>query len=433
MTNRTTRRRFLEHSAAAATVTWAGAHVHASGTNVNSQLGIGLIGCGIRGPSVAAEFSRLKECRIVAVCDLNQQRLARTRQRFGGTNIEAYHDYRKLLDNKNIDAVIVATNGHWHALPTIHACQAGKDVYVEKPLATSIGEGRAVVEAARKYNRVVQIGTQQHSWEHYERAAEIIQSGRLGEISEVKAWDYENQFPGFPRLPDSDPPEELDWDFWLGPAPKVPYNENRYIHHYWYFDYAGAWQLDWAVHHYDIIHWFLGVKAPIAATAIGGNYWAENDCREWPDTFSGILEYGPGPVAKKGFVLQYTFRGGCRREQRSHSKCFFGTRGSMQIDRSGYTIVEEPGGGRAGVTKESFRGAGPRHAQVFVEHVRSRTRPPADVETGHYASNPGHLLNIAWRVGKRIEWDAENEKVVNVPEANQFVTREYRAPWKLEV
>ncbi len=432
MTRHTTRRRFLESSAAAATVSWAGAKLHASGANGIEDLRVGLIGCGIRGPSVAAEFSRLKGCRITAVCDLNRERLAKTRERFGGASVQAYHDYRKLLDDHGIDAVIVATNGHWHALPTIHACQAGKDVYVEKPLATSIGEGRVVVEAARKYNRIVQIGTQQHSWEHYEKAAEIIQSGKLGEISEVHTWDYENQYPGFTRRPDSQPPAELDWNFWLGPAPKVPYNENRYLHHYWYFDYAGAWQLDWAVHHYDIIHWFLGVKAPIAATAIGGNYWAEDDCREWPDTFSGILEYGPGPVAKKGFVLQYTFRGGCRREQRSHSKCFYGTHGSMQIDRSGFTIMEEPGGGRAGVKKESFRGAGPRHAQIFLEHVRDRTQPAADVETGHYASNPGHLLNIAWRVGRRIEWDAGAERVVNDEEANQFVTRKYRSPWKLE-
>ena len=166
--------------------------------------------------------------------------------------------------------MIVATPGHWHVVPTIQACQAGKDVYVEKPLGTTIGEGRAAVDAARKYNRIVQIGTQQRSTEHYQRAAEIVQSGRLGEISEVKVWDYQFFYPGFGSPASCDPPPQLDWDMWVGPSPDVPYNPNRFRNHYWFFDYGGAWQLDWAVHHYDIVHWFMGVDQPVAAMAMGG-------------------------------------------------------------------------------------------------------------------------------------------------------------------
>jgi len=439
MCNETSRRKFLKKTAntAAAAASMAARPMYAASAQAkpgpNETVNVGLIGCGERGPVVGHEFMQCKGCRIVAVCDVHESRLAAARARFGGDNVLVYHDYRKLLDNEDIDAVIVATNGHWHALQAIDACKAGKDVYVEKPLATSIGEGRAAVQAARKYDRIVQIGTQQHSWEHYQKAAEIVQSGRLGEISEVKVWDYENQFPGLAIQPDGDPPAELDWNFWLGPSPKVPYNPNRFANHYWYFDYAGAWQLDWAVHHYDIVHWFLGVEAPKAATALGGNLWAEDDCREWPDTFSGILEYGPGPVAKNGFLLQYTFRGGCRREQRSHGKCFFGTEGSMIIDRSGFTIMEEPGDNRAGVRKESFLGSSPNHAQVFLNHVRNHTRPESDVEVGHFASNPGHLMNIAWKVNRKIVWDAEKEQVVGDEEANALVMKGYREPWKLEV
>ncbi len=237
--------------------------------------------------------------------------------------------------------MIVATNKHWHALPTIHACQAGKDVYIEKPLAHSIGEGRAMVQAAEKYNRIVQIGTQQHSCQHYQQAVEIIRSGELGEISEVKVWDYENQYPGWGSPPDCDPPAGLDWDFWLGPAPKVPYNPNYFLHDYWFFDYAGSFQCDWAVHHYDIVHWAMGVDRPKAVVALGGMMCFPENNLQYPDTLDAILEYPPGPVSKQGFIMQYTFRGGCRREHRSHGKCFFGTKASLFLDRGGYTITPE--------------------------------------------------------------------------------------------
>jgi predicted dehydrogenase len=375
------------------------------------------------------DFAKVPGHRFIAICDVHDTRLGQTRELVGGESIRTYGDYRKLLEDKDIDAVIIATPGHWHALQTIHACQAGKDVYVEKPLASSIGEGRATVEAARKYERMVQIGTQQRSWEHYRVAAELVQAGRLGEISEVKAWDYDYFYPGFGSPPNSEPPPQLDWELWLGPAPKVPFNPNRFAHHYWFFDYGGAWQVDWAVHHYDIVNWCLGVTAPIAAVAMGGPMCFDDSNTQWPDTFSGILEYGPGPVAKKGFLLQYTFRAGCRREHRSHGKCFFGTEASMILDRSGFTITPERGKGN----EESFRGAGPHHQAVFLDSVRSRTRSLADVEQGHYASLPGHLLNIAWRVGRKIHWDAAREQVIGDPQANALVTKQYRSPWKLEI
>jgi predicted dehydrogenase len=306
-------------------------------------------------------------------------------------------------------------------------------------LGTSIGEGRAAVRAARKYGRIVQIGTQQRSWPHYLEAARIVRSGRLGEISEVKVWDYDYMYPGFGTPPDGRPPKELDWDFWLGPSPKVPYNPNRYEHHYWWFDYGGGWPLDWGVHHYDVVHWFMDVTAPLSATAMGGRLCFEETNVQWPDTFSGICHYPPGPVAKQGFLLQYTFRSGCRREQRSHAKCFFGTDASLLIDRSGYTIQPESG---KPVKEESVHNAYTgnvhveslkAHAGVFLDCIRSRKRPPADVEVGHLSSNPGHLMNIAWRTGRAITWDAKKEVVVGDEQANALVTKPYRMPWKLEV
>ncbi len=340
--------------------------------------------------------------------------------------------------------MIVATNGHWHVLATIHACQAGKDVYVEKPLGTSIGEGRAAVQAARKYDRVVQLGTQQRTWPHYRQAVEAIQAGKLGEISEVKVWDLRLPVPRLRQSARRRAAQELDWDFWLGPSPKVPYNPNRYIRHYWFFDYAGGWQVDWAVHHYDIVHWCLGVKAPDSATAMGGFHCFEETNTQWPDTFYGICEYGPGPVAKKGFSLQYTFRGGCRAEQRSHAKCFYGSEASMILDRSGYTIASEArrqaeAGRRDRVGAERIYEGRPRRepqgARRKFSSTASATRKPspADVEMGHFATNPGHLMNIAWRRAARSAGTPRRNKSLDDPEANALVTKSYRAPWKLEV
>lgn len=447
MSNQPTRREFLGTAAATATVGWAAAKSYSAGAQAspgpNETLNIGLIGCGGEGRAVMRAHALCAGVRIVAVCDVNSARMAQARKEAGGEQVLAYHDYRELLDNKAINAVIVATNGHWHVLPTIHACQAGKHVYVEKPLGTSIGEGRAAVQAARKYKRVVQIGTQQRSWPHYAKAVEAIQAGKLGEISEVKVWDFDYLYPGMGNPPDSDPPPELDWDFWLGPSPKVPYNPNRYHYHYWFPDYGGAWQVDWAVHHYDIVHWALGVDSPVAATALGDFMCFEPTNIEWPDTFSGTLQYPPGPVAKKGFLLQYTFRGGCRREQRSHAKCFFGTEASMILDRSGYTITAEARGQhKLGDVLEEERNAFQQnvhieslkaHAEVFLDCIRTGRQSPADVEVGHHSTTPGHLLNISWRVGRTIRWDPKTEHVIDDPAADALVTKAYRPPWKLEV
>ncbi len=430
----TTRRSFLGTAAAGTATAFAGGAPYAAGASrqpgPNETIGIGLIGCGGQGRHVMRRHLEVPGVRMVAVCDVHRERLAQARNEAGGEKVAAYGDFRKLLENEHVDAVIVATTGHWHVLPTIHACRAGKDVYLEKPLGTSIGEGRAAVKVAQETGRIVQFGTQQRSWEHYQRAAEIIRSGRLGEISEVKVWDYDYFYPGFGSPPDGDPPAELDWDFYLGPAPATAYNPNRFIRHYWFYDYGGGWQVDWAVHHYDIVHWCMGVKYPVAAAALGGRHGFEDCNGEWPDTFGGVLQYGPGPVAKRGFLLQYTARTASRAEQRSHSKRFFGSEASMIIDRAGFTITPEIG--KPG-EEESFRTPETNHAGVFIENVRQRQRPFGDIEDGHYSTLPGHLLNIAYRTGRTIRWDGENEKVIDDAEANALVTRSYRAPWSLDV
>jgi len=429
----------LEATGAAAATTWLGRPAAAAARRgPNETIHLGLIGCGLRGSQLLEAFLQLPEARFAAVCDLHAGHLARAQETAGGAKVRAYGDYRQLLADKDIDAVIVATADHWHVLPTIHACQAGKDVYVEKPLGTSVAEGRAAVEAARKYDRIVQIGTQQRSWDHYHKAVDLIHAGRLGEITEVRVWDSENQYPGFGSPSDCAPPAELNWDFWLGPAPKRSYNPNRFAHHFWFFDYGGGWPLDWAVHHYDIVHWAMGVAWPVSAAALGGQLAFDDDNREWPDTFSGVLQYGPGPVARRGFLLQYSFRAGGEGGRHTHAKCFYGTNGSMQLDRTGYTITAEQRHGKKTIVEESFHSEGEgqavkNHARAFLQNVRSRTKPFADVGQGHLSSNPGHLLNIAWRLSRTIRWDGANEQVLGDPEASALLTRAYRSPWKLQV
>jgi predicted dehydrogenase len=447
MTTNTTRREFLGASSAAVVTGWAGAKLYAAGADAkpgpNETVNLGLIGCGARGRAMMPSFMEATGSRIVAVCDVNSKHMAGARQQAGGEKILAYHDYRKLIENRDMDAVIIATQAHWHVLPTIAACQAGKDVYLEKPLGNSIGEGRYAIEAAKKYDRIVQIGTQQRSRELFHKAAEVVQAGTLGEISEVKVWDYSNWWPSVGSPPDCDPPEELDWDFYIGPAPFRRYNPNIYYNYGydWFKLSGGGHQVAWAVHHLDIMLWAMGVKWPVAVSAVGGNY-AFQDNREWPNTLTGILEFGPGPVAKHGFVVQYTMRIGCRREQRAHGNSFLGTDASMLVDRSRYSIVAEAHGGKKTVAvgnlineeEEVLVGDDEfRHSQVFLDNVRQHKQPFASTETGHHATNLGHLMNISWQVGRSIRWDGQQERVIDDPEADALVTKSYRAPWKLEV
>lgn len=430
MDTSSTRRGFLKTSAAMAAAGWLSTRSHAADATPgpNEAIHLGIIGLGYQGNYNRKQF-QAAGARVIALCDVNRERIEATRKDMGDEKVLAYRDFRELLDNKDIDAVVVATPDHWHVLQTVEALKAGKDVYVEKPLSMAIGEGRIAVEAAKKYQRIVQIGTQQHNTEHYQKACEIVRSGELGDITEVKVWDMDYFYPGFGSPPDSDPPAEIDWDLFLGPAPLVRYNPNRYRQHPRFFSTGNGWQTDWGVHHYETVHEAMGVQYPLAGTAMGGRFGFIDDNTEWPDTFSGILEYGPGPVAKRGFLLQYTLRLCCRREQRSHSKIFFGSKASLQLDRSGYQITYED----ERTKPQTFRDKACHHQEHFLDCVRTRTPSNCGVEVGHYATNPGHILNLSWKLGRKLTWDGQKEEFPGDAEANALLQQPYRAPWKLEV
>jgi len=442
MEKRLTRRRFLKNSgravaggvAALAASKFARRTIAAESkgpVGANERVGVGFIGVGGRGTWHVRTFRSFPDVEVVAVCDPHQGRVSGAVEAAGGS-VKGFKDYRELLNLKEVDAVVVSTTGHWHALPAIHACQAGKDIYVEKPLALTIGEGRAVVTAARKHNRIAMIGTQNRSSPSFQKAVEIVRSGTLGKVGLVHVWANEQWGPkGFGRPDDTEPPKELDWDLWLGPSPKAPYNPNRYFHNFFFWDYGGGWQSEVGVHHYDIVHWAMGCDTPLSCQAAGGKFMLD-DNTEIPDTFTAIWEY-------PGFVMTFrtTYANTTAFEQRQRGTIFHGTNGTMVLDghAPGIKIFGETVGGKK-VLEDSFTGedlpeGNVLHQKEFIRCIKERHHPFADIEMGHKSSVPGHLSNIAYRVGRKIRWDTKAEKVIDDAEANALVTRKYREPWVL--
>jgi predicted dehydrogenase len=249
----------------------------------NERVNVALIGCGGRGMFDAKLMHAVPGVDFVAVCDVYDPRAAEARD-WAGSRAKSFRDFRKVLELTDVDAVLIATPDHWHAIPTVLACQAGKDVYVEKPLAHNVREGRAIIAATKKYNRVVQAGTQQRSAPHYAEAARIIQSGELGRVHFVRIWNFVNMYPnGIGKVADSEPPPDADWDMYLGPAPRVPFNKNRFVNTYrWFWDYGGGLLTDFGTHRFDSMHQIMSVDAPKTISASGGRFGLL-DCAETPD------------------------------------------------------------------------------------------------------------------------------------------------------
>ena len=372
-------------------------------SGANDRINVGLIGCGGRGRLVAKLMRELPNVTLAAVCDVYDTNLLAARE-WAGQECQSYKDFRKLLAQKGIDAVIVATPDHWHAIPAVMACQAEKDVYVEKPLAHNIREGRAIVEAARRNNRIVQVGTQHRSADHYREVGRIIQNGELGRVHFVRIWNYVNTYPeGLGSFPDSDPPTGVDWDFYLGPAPYHAYNRGRFLASYrFFFDYAGGMITDFGTHRFDSLHQVMGVDAPLSVSASGGRY-ALKDGADTPDVIQATYEYPGFTLSYEGTMLNghgcggrtpgkeyYNARG---KEDRPHGEAFYGTNGTLFSDRIGFEISPEMTGSSMRLTpgpsapSEGFRmerkaasgqDATNLHVKDFIDCVRTRRKPVAD-------------------------------------------------------
>ncbi|MHB8901487.1 MAG: Gfo/Idh/MocA family protein [Thermoguttaceae bacterium] len=297
MAHDVSRRKFLSATAAVAAAGLAGTVVRADGKGAASErVRLGIIGCGRRGRQLIPVFRSFSDVEISVICDVNGKSMDQAHELLGGKP-EREGDYRKILDREDIDAVVLATTEHWHGLPFIQACQAGKHIFVEKPLSHTVVEGRAMVRAAKKAGNIAMMGTQQRGQEHYAPAIQIVQSGRLGKVSLVECWNVMKMGKGFTtEVIQGEPPEHLDWDRWLGPAPMVPFDSRRMVYMFW-FDYGGGMMTNWAVHHMDIILWAMQVTSPERASCLGDQY-VLRDLGDTPDTLQASWEF-------PGFLVQY--------------------------------------------------------------------------------------------------------------------------------
>ena len=424
----------------------------------NDRVGIGYIGLGNRGDQVHDAFLEHADAQTVAVCDLRDDYMdLAVRKSRAAPN--RYKEYKKLLDDKAVDAVVIATPDHWHALMFVDACNAGKDVYVEKPLSLTVVEGRQMVEAAGRTGRVVQVGTNRRSWKSYGEAAKFIHSGGIGHVTAARCFHIRNEWPdGLGPAPDGPPPSEWEWDQWLGPAPKVPYNSNREFYNFrWFYNYSGGQLTNFGVHYLDVIRWFIGQDAPRAVTAMGGKFAQIKDNREIPDTLQVLWEFDGTLVVFEQYNANAAPGSGpsCEIELR-------GTKGTMYVRNNSWDVVPEKitgaclgydhgkgygnpvdrshGGSadasrRAVIESRSVKGGSgsdtTAHARNFLDCIKSRGKCNADILTGHLSTSATLIGNIAHKQRTFLEWDARNERFTNNADANRWLRYEYRAPYKL--
>jgi predicted dehydrogenase len=429
------RRTFVKSATAALTTQIFTGNVRGA----NDRISAAFIGMGKMGRDNLRWAMRQPNLVATGVCDVYDRNLEMavglTKGQAGG-QARAVRDFHEILADKSVDVVCVATPDHWHAYLTVEACKAGKDVFVEKPVSVTIEEGGKMVEAARKYNRVVQAGTMQRSATHFQKAVELVRSGDLGNVTFVRTWNYGHSRPeGLGNPPDSDPPAGLNWDLWLGPAPARRFNanrfgvdpEDRYFSSFrWFWDYAGGMMTDWGVHLLDIVQWAFDEAMPRSATASGGKFYLR-DNRETPDTLQVTFEY-------PGFLAVYENRESNQQSMfdRDYGILFHGDRATLFVDRRECRVISERGSTIMNWEMKSSSGGNPEHWANFLDCVRTRQRPVSDIEKCRRSTSACLLGNIALRSRQRVDLDSTNWTVAQ-PEARKYLAREYRAPWKLAV
>jgi predicted dehydrogenase len=436
------RRQFLHTSASSAAAAAVLAGNQVAKASASERVRVGVVGAGGRALSLNRTFASNENAEIVAIADIDPRRLPRAVEEVTqrqGKKPRTESDFRKLIDDKSIDALVVGTPDHWHAIPTILACIAGKDVYVEKPDGNNIIEGQRMIAAMRKHKRIIQMGSQHRSTERLQSALAFIKTGALGKCLVAKAWESTRQGAiGFP--PDSDPPAGVDYDMWLGAAPKRPFNPNRFHGRWrWFYDYGTGDLGNDGVHRLDMAFAALNaaceaqgdpqVKLPRRIHSAGGK-WYFDDAQEFPDTLQTTYEYGSGTETPKILTYEMRIWAPYLMEQQTEGAAVYGDRAYMVIGNTGWWVystknklIKEGGG-------DSFEGP---HVQNFIECMKSRKKPYCDLETvGHPASVLCHAGNISARVGRELVLDPETEMFVNDDEANALRGRpEWRKPWVL--
>lgn len=441
------RRSFLKAASASA----LGATAYRNILGANDRVRVGFIGIGLIGKRHLLDFLAQPDVDAAAICEVYEPRLREglaTIEEKSGKKADGFKDFRRMYERKDLDAIVVSTPDHWHALLTIMACAAGKDVYVEKPLTLFAREGRWMVDAARHYKRIVQVGTQQRSGEQYQECVKLIRNGHLGDVRNIRITSVRNISPGFTKPVGTEKLSEQDWQMWLGPAPQRPFDENRCIYHFrWFWDYSGGQTTNLMSHNVDIAQWAMQAM-PRKVAAFGGRYSLKG-FGETPDLCEAILEY-------PGFLLNWS-NSEISAYRRGGNLEFCGTKGTLKIERSGMEVVPDPTipaenqipsfterrapagppqPRTAAIKKDGYeqvRDQFQPHVRNFIDCIKSRQQPISDVEGGHQTSIACHLVNISLQTGRTIHWDNAKEEIIGDREAAKLLVKEYRAPWDREL
>ncbi len=426
-----TRRRFMTSTLSAAAL--AAVRPTFGALGANERIRIGVIGTGGRGVSKINTLRRRDDVEVVAICDVDDSQLDRASAAAEnlGHKPKRTKDFRHVIDMPDVDAVFVTTCCHWHAIPAIAAMRAGKDVFLEKPSGHTIHECRLIADVAKETKRIVQIGVQQRSVPHWQNAVARIQAGEIGQVTAARAynaWSREQMGGNLGNPPDADPPPGVDYDMWLGPAPKRPFNPARFhFGYYFFFDYSSGMTNAWGVHLFDVVHWALG--STVRSAAASGGIYVLKDARDTPDTLEAVFDCGD-------YTMHYSLchtNGWRRFGSMDHGIEFVGTEGVLQINRRGFEMFDhEARATREPYYSESVEGNDTvRHQANFFDCMRSRAQPAADAESGYHAAATGYLALISYRLGRSVRWDAEKATIPGDPEAARLLTKEYREPWSL--
>jgi predicted dehydrogenase len=384
-----------------------GSRLAASGVQgANDRIRIGVIGTGSRARGLMTTLKELPGNEVVALCDVYEPRLLLAADIAGPAAVKVA-DYRRILDDRQIDAVVIGSPDHWHKAMTLDAVAAGKDVYVEKPVSHSIAEGAEMVKAIETSTQIVQTGTQQRSWDHWVLGKQIVDSGRLGQITFVHTYWYQHATAG------KYPPvslEQLDWKRWLGPAPDQPFRPERFFRWRHFWDFGGGGITDLMTHWIDVVHWYMGVEAPLSANTTGRSY----NLKEWeaPDTVNTTLEFPKNfMTAYLGTYVSRVDDGGLE---------FRGDRGTLKIDRTRLAFYRDDAAWAAGTLAPEpdiyVRSSGDgtiAHLQNWLDCIRSRKTPAANIRVGHQAARTAHIANASLRAGRMVRWDGSAERVLN--------------------
>ncbi len=440
-----TRRNFIKKSSIATLASITASSFIAknafSKSNTAGELKCALIGCKGMGFSNLQRHIKLQGVECVALCDVDQSVLdtrAEDVLKIQGKKPALYNDYRKLLEDKSIDYVIIGTPDHWHCLMAVDAMEAGKHIYVEKPIALYMEECNVMLNAAKKLNKIVQVGQWQRSGPHYDEAIKMVHSGMLGQIRLVKVWAYQGWMKPVPVMPDSAAPVGVDYKMWLGPAETKPFNENRFHFNFrWFWDYAGGLMTDWGVHEIDIALYAMKAKAPISVMASGGKFAYPDDASETPDTLQTVFQYD-------GFNMLWEHATGIDGGNygRTEGIAFIGNEGTLVLNRGGWELIPEVKVSN-GVKSQKFEAKKyakkpeddyvKMHAENFVDAIRKNDPKilKCGIETGSIAALNAQMGNIAYKLGRPVYWDAKAGNFGTDKEANALMKAKYHNGWKL--